>query len=413
MNNQYENNLRTHYSPLRNYDNNQTNIKLYENNRYNNADNYSNICNFSNYRTTYGQNINKTPNKIVISKSIYYPNFNYHYAKKNLNLNLSEKDKLNKSFNKINPYYFQDKIQFLEKDNINSKIKNRIYLQREAMKQLALNKIKNPSEKEKLQKINEFSTNPLVSYIPKNPLHIKTMENYNYNQNLIKNNYVNLYNRPRKEIEDYYNVCQYQPPMNDFMDTNIHTKPNYIYPKYEKYKMKNKIKEELDEQRESQNDIEMIKNIEDENNGRITKKLYINYELFLKNKENDSKKDLQKEMMIDNNFLEGFKQYQKKHLHDNEQDYLKKMNKKMKEEDLQKEYEEREEQLKNMKNLREWYDFNQEINEKKKKDKNKEKILWKNYSAMFEIKCNHGNNLYKCCRCGKKYSRDQVHKIIY
>ena len=62
----------------------------------------------------------------------------------------------------MNPFYFQDKIQLIEKDNINAKIKNRTYLQREAIRNLSLHKIKNPSQKEKLQKLNEYSMNTLA-----------------------------------------------------------------------------------------------------------------------------------------------------------------------------------------------------------------------------------------------------------
>ena len=64
---------------------------------------------------------------------------------------------MNKSFNKIHPYYFQDKLQLIEKEKINEKIKNRMSLQREALKQLTIYKVNNPSKKEILQKINELS----------------------------------------------------------------------------------------------------------------------------------------------------------------------------------------------------------------------------------------------------------------
>ena len=51
-------------------------------------------------------------------------------------------------------------------------------LQREALKQLTIYKVNNPSKKEILQKINELSYNHLISYQPKSPLYKKTISNY-------------------------------------------------------------------------------------------------------------------------------------------------------------------------------------------------------------------------------------------
>ena len=370
MNNYNGMNLRTHYSLLRKNKRIPSEYNKLDNNINANKQ-YSNI-NYNNYMTSH-QNQNRTPNKFILTKSYYNPD-NYHYAKSNINLNISEKEKLNKSFNKINPYYFQDKIQSIEKDNINTKIKNRIYLQREAIRNLSLYKIKNPSQKEKLQKLNEYSTNPLVSYNTKTPLQQKTLKNYYYNENMIKSNNLNLFNRPRKEIEDYYNKCQYNPQASINMDPVIHTKPNYIYPEYEKKRIGNEIKVELNKQLglKNKNKNKMNK-YSAKSNGVIEKEVNFDYELYLKTKEMEDKKDKQKEMLIDNDILNDYKQYQKKHLHDGEKNFFEKMRKKMKEEDLQKKNEEKEEKLKTIKNLREWNDINQKINEKKEKDKNKEK----------------------------------------
>ncbi len=41
----------------------------------------------------------------------------------------------------------------------------------------------------------------------------------------------------------------------------------------------------------------------------------------------------------------------------------------------------------------------------------KKKKKWKNYSEEIEIKCQHGNNIYKCSICNKIYPRDQLIKI--
>ena len=277
---QYENNLRTHYSPIkrnRNYltRNNSYGYKKYrDNNEYLPINTNPNLQEYS--------SINK-PN---INKFINDPCLNYHYKKKNFKINISEKEKLNKSFNKVYPYFFQDKVQLLEKEKINEKIKNRIHLQREAMKQLSLNKIKHPSEKEKLQRINEFDKNPMISYQKKHPFQIKTLNNYYYKEVLINKNNLNIYNKPRKEIQDYYNKCQYQPCSNFASTSIIHTKGNYIFPNYEKNKKIGKrIKEELDKQVESKKNLKKIRDFEENNCRKILSKIYNDYDNFLKKKQ--------------------------------------------------------------------------------------------------------------------------------
>ena len=192
-----------------------------------------------------------------------------------------------------------------------------------------------------------------------------------------------------------------------------HTKPNYIYPNYGKNKNDKKIKEELDKQVESKINKKRNKFIEEKTNGIFINKMYNDYEAFLKNKEKEEKLNKQKEINIDNDILDNYKQYEKKHLHDGEKDYMIRIRKKMEEEDFQRKYEEKHEKLKTMKNLKEWCEINEKIKENKNNENIKEKRIWKNYSEIYIIKCRHGKELYKCCRCGNHYSRDQVHKVIY
>ena len=407
----YSNGLRTHYSPIhrkQNFLKHNKSCKSYI------------IKDPYNHQKYLNRNINHIYTEALPSKSIThnkadnneyfkYPHFNYHYRKKNLKLNISEKEKLNKSFNRVNPYYFQDKVKSLEKGKINEKVLNRILLQRDAIMNLTLNKIKNPSEKEKLQKINELSENPMISYESKPPFQIKTLNNFYINENLIKKNYINFYNKPRKEVDDYYNKCLYQIPINANTGTIIHTKGNYIYPSNDK----KYVKEILDKQVECKNNKKKNKFMEDEKNRRIKYKYFNDYENYLKNKEKEEKLSREKEIMIDNNLLEKYKNYKNNYFHDGEKEYIKIINKKMEEDDLQRKYEEKQAKLKTMKNLREWSEINKKIQENKKKEKNKEKKIWRNYSEIYIMKCKHGNELYRCCRCGNKYTRDQVHKVIY
>ena len=405
---QYENNLRTHYSPIKRNRNCLTRNNSYGYKKYRDNNEYLPINTNPNLQEY--SSINK-PN---INKFINDPCLNYHYKKKNFNINISEKEKLNKSFNKVYPYFFQDKVQLLEKEKINEKIKNRIHLQREAMKQLSLNKIKHPSEKEKLQRINEFGKNPMISYKKKHPFQIKTLNNYYYKEVLINKNNLNIYNKPRKEIQDYYNKCQYQPCSNFASTSIIHTKGNYIFPNYEKNKkIGKKIKEELDKQVENKKNLEKIRDFEENNCRKILSKIYNDYDNFLKKKQKEEQFNKEKEIIIDNNLLENYKQYINKHLHDGEKELQEYTLKKMADEDIQKKFEEKQEKLKTMKNLREWSEMNKKLKNDIKNENNREKKIWRNYSEFYIIKCKHGKHMYKCYNCGKNYTRDQVHKIVH
>ena len=243
MKNKYENNLRTHYAPLkRSKYYHIKNDKCFNKSRDKSRKEL--IIDKPIINDKYSYYKYKTPIKLVINESRNNKYFNFDYENTS-DLNMLKKEKLNKSFNKVHPYYFQDKIQLKEKETINQKIKNRMLIQREAFKQLTLYKVKNPSKKEVLQKINELSYNPLLAYEPKSPALKKTIANYYYNDNIIKNNDVNIFNKPRKEIEEYYNKCQYQIPSLYESDTTIHTKAKYIFPDIEKNKFEKQIKEEI------------------------------------------------------------------------------------------------------------------------------------------------------------------------
>jgi hypothetical protein len=404
MESNYQNNLRTHYSPKRKNINCFTSYnKTFDKNKFLINENNT-ISNNKTIYTGIGSPINN------ITEQYNSPYNNYHYKKKLIDLNESE---YNNSMSKIDPFYFQDIIKSIENDKINEKVKNVMHLQREAIKQLSLLKIRNPSQKEKLQKINEFSPNPMVSYEPKHPFYKKTLDKYYYNEYLIKKNYMNIYPKPRKEIEDYYNICQYQTSDDTNNDPIIHTKGNYIYPNYGKNKNGNKIIEELDKQIEIKRKSKLNEYYEDKKNGIIMNKIYKNHEEFLLNKEKEEKLDKQKEINIDNFILDYYKEYEKKHLHDGEKDCMAKIRKKMEEEDFLKKYEEKRAKLKTMKNLREWSEINEKIKHNKNNDKIKEKKIMRNYSEIYVVKCKHGNELYRCCRCGNHYTRDQMHKVIY
>ena len=67
--------------------------------------------------------------------------------------------------------------------------------------------------------------------------------------------------------------------------------------------------------------------------------------------------------------------------------------------------------IKNIEQMKNW--MNEAMNDKfkRKKEEDEEKKKWKNYSEEIEIKCQHGNNIYKCSICNKIYPREQLIKI--
>ena len=298
----------------------------------------------------------------------------------------------------------------MKKEKIEKKVKDRMHIQREALKQLSLYKIKNPSKKEVLQKINELSINPLLAHEPKPPLYLKTIENYYYNDNIIKKNDINIFNKPRKEIDEYYNKCQYQIPTTYDSDSIIHTKSKYIFPKLEKMKFENQIKEEIIRQRNKKYKMKERK-YEDVKNGKLKNKIYNEFDTFLKNKEKYQKLSKEKEIILDNNLLTEYNQYIKNHINDGKKDAYNNIRIKMEKEDLQENLEKKQEKNRTKKILNDWDNIYKKVKDKRNNEKIKEKKMWRNYSETFEINYNPKTKLAKNYRCGKNYSKDNFNRI--
>ena len=408
MKNKYENNLRTHYAPLKR-------SKYYFKKNNNDFSNKTQeLCKIE-LKTDNSPNYNKsiqlrykTPIKNLFneSKNSKYLNLNYI---KITDVNSINKEKLSKSFNKIHPFYYQDKIQLMEKEKIDNKIKSRMHIQREALKQLSLYKMRNPPKKEVLQKLNELSINPLLSYEPKSPLYKRTIENYYYNDDIIKNNDVNIFNKPRKEIDEYYKKCQYQIPNFYDSDNIIHTKAKYIFPILEKKKFEQQIKEEIIKNRNKKYKRDERK-IEDIKDGKIKYNLYDEFNIFLNNKEKFQKLSKEKEIILDNNLLTEYNQYVKNHLNDGEKDAYKNIRKKMETEDLKEDLEKKEEKIRTRKILNDWNNLSKNIKNKRNDERIKEKKMWRNYSETFEINYNPKNKLNKY-KYLKNNSKENIHRI--
>ena len=416
MNNKYGINLRTHYAPLKrskHYSLNTINNKSFINKPLKIFRKELNIdISYNNENKSRNKTPINTTYKTINNKFQYNPSLNIFGKKKNSDSNCSNKLKLKcyKSYTKSNPFYFQDKLNLIEKDKIENKIKNRLHLQREAIKQLYIYKLINPSKIEVLQKINELSYNPLIAYESKSPLQKKTINNYYYNDNIIKNNDVNIFNKPRKEIEDYYNKCQYQIPNTYQSDNIIHTKGKYINPYIFKNKFEKQITEEIIKYKNKKNKIEQdkINNVID---GKIKDKIYNDFNRYLTNKEKLRKKKLEKEIAIDNNLLTEYNQYIKNHINDGEKECFRYIRKKMEKEDIEKNNEIKNEKIRERKILNDWDNIYKKNKDIKNNEKIKEKQMWRNYSESFEINYNLQTNNIKKNQERKKYSKTRINRI--
>ena len=137
-----------------------------------------------------------------------------------------QKEILNNTFNKVNPFYFQDKMKDLYKDKIQHRLKELEKIQRQALNNLAKYKIENPTGVEKLQKQQELSINPMVAHEREDPRVGKTLRAYDLKENFINANR-DLYqiDKPRKAINDYYKKCIFQVPV---LENEYFVDPKYI-----------------------------------------------------------------------------------------------------------------------------------------------------------------------------------------
>ena len=224
---------------------------------------------------------NKT-NKINISNK-FSNNSNYKYACVNCYNNkiatqklseqpLEQKVILNNTFNKMDPFYFQEKMKDIYKDKINHKIKELEKIQSQVLNNLAKYKLENPTNVEKLQNQNAKSINPMISHEREDPRIGKTLRAYDEKEKIINDN-KNLYqfDKPRKAINDYYKKCVFQIPK---------IEQQYMMdPMYSK-----QISEELRKQIEEKKINKKLKKEEEINKEKISNKKIESYHQFLKKK---------------------------------------------------------------------------------------------------------------------------------
>lgn len=325
--------------------------------------------------------------------------YNNKIATKNLKkLPPERKDILNKNFNKINPFYFRDKMNDLHKDNINNKIKELEKLQKQALDKLARYQIDNPTNKEKLQKQNEYSINPLNSYTKDDPRLIRTQQAYDKKENFINNN-KDLYeiDKPRKAINDYYNKCLYQVPV---LEEEYHVDPEY------KKEVNNELKKQIEENRNNKKK----KKEEELNDEKIANKRMNDYISFLNKKNQEEKKKNLEDFYRKNQALDNYKKEKEEEENKKRKMFEDEFRKKMKEEDDEMREKNRQKKLNDINKYQNWMEEFENEKNNKKKEEEKEKDKWNNYQVEFNNKCKHGLDIYRCAICNRIYPKDQLIK---
>ena len=92
-------------------------------------------------------------------------------------------------------------------------------------------------------------------------------------------------------------------------------------------------------------------------------------------------------------------------------DFQRRLSQRIKRENDEEYYNKMLTKIKNIEQMKNWMNEAMDKKIQKKKEEEKEKEKWKNYSEEFEIKCQHGNNIYKCSICNRIYPKDQLIKV--
>ena len=328
--------------------------------------------------------------------------YNNKMATKNLKEQpLGKKEKLNKKFNQVNPFYFQDKMKEMQKEKIDDKIKELENLQKQALDKLTKYQFHNPSNKEKLQKTNEFSINPLNETEKEDPRAIMAKINYDNKENFINKN-KDLYeiDKPRKAINDYYNKCLYQVPV---LEEEYHVDPEY------KKEVNKDIKKQIEE---NQKNKKKKKDEEIKEEKAANKKLN-DYLEYVKKKDKEDKDKKMEELYNKNKMLNDYKKKKEKEEKENDKKLQNDLKKKMKEEEAKQKEKKRQKKLNDINKIQKWYnDFEDKKNDKKKEEK-EENDKWNDYAKKLNAKCKHGLDIYRCAICNKVFPKEKLIKYYY
>ena len=362
--------------------------------RNNSLPNKSNINNIN--------NINNNNDKI--KKKYDYSCVNCYNnkiaTKKLIEQQLEQKIILNNTFNKMDPFYFQDKMKDLYKNKINHKIKELEKIQRQALSNLAKYKLENPSDVEKLQNQCEKSLNPMNAYEREDPRIGKTIKAYDKKENFINDN-KDLYqfNKPRKAINDYYKKCVFQMPKIE--------KEYMVDPEYTK-----QVNIDLMNQIEENKNIKRMKKEEEINIAKISQQKMEAHEEFFNKKNYNDKKSYLDEFFKKNKYIDGYKKIKKEQEKTNLKIFSEEINKKMRKEDEELKIKNKQKKLNNINKYQNWKNNFENEKNNRKKEKQEEDSKWYNYSINYINKCIHGNEVTKCSLCNRNFPNEKLVKYI-
>ena len=336
----------------------------------------------------------------LICRNCYNRRLNTQKFSRDLN-NPSQKEKLNLTFNRINPYYFYDKMERCHNDKKQDKVKNREEITKKVINNLEEIKRNNPSQKENLQYNNEYSPNGLNFNPKKDPRYEKVKNNYDLKEKILqqqRNLYNINYNEPRKAIKEYYDKIMYEIPVQEpKYEMSNEVKKNYITD------LKNQI---IEKEEYEKNEKRIEKEIENKANENYNR--YLNDKLFhdrLKKMEEQKRLKDYNEKMIN---LKKEKEEEEKNY---KKDFQRRLSQRIKRENDEEYYNKMLTKIKNIEQMKNWMNEAMDKKIQKKKEEEKEKEKWKNYSEEFEIKCQHGNNIYRCSICNRIYPKDQLIRV--
>lgn len=310
-----------------------------------------------------------------------------------------QKEILNNTFNKVNPFYFQDKMKDIYKDKIQHRIKELEKLQRQALNNLAKYKIENPTKTEKLQKQQELSVNPMVAHEREDPRIGKTLRAYDRKENFInKNKDIYQIDKPRKAIHDYYNKCCFQVPV---IEDEYFVDPKYI----------KQVSIDLREQIEEKNIDKKRRKEEEIKTERISNKQMDEYSEFLCKKNKDQRKNYLNEFYKKSKIVENFRKIKEEEYQKYRKNNLEKVNQRMRKEDEEKKAKYRQRKIDEINKLQTWKKNFENEKKNKKLEREEENHKWYNYSQDYIAKCIHGNDVTKCTLCNQAFPKEKLLKF--
>ena len=309
-----------------------------------------------------------------------------------------QKEILNNTFNKVNPFYIQDKMKDLHKDKIQHRIKELEKLQRQALNNLAKYKIENPTNIEKFQKTQELSINPMVAHEREDPRLGKTLKAYDLKEHFINEN-KDLYqiDKPRKAINDYYKKCIFQVPV---VENEYFVDPKYI----------KQVSIDLREQIEERKNDKKKRREEEIKTERISNKQMNDYSEFLCRKNKDQRKNYLNEFYKKSKVIDNYRKLKEEQEQKNRKNYIDKINQRMKKEDDEKKAKNRQRKIDEINKLQTWKKDFENVKKNKKLEKEEENHKWYNYSQDYIAKCIHGNDVTKCSFCNQAFPKEKLIK---